>query len=56
MRIYNNRLFRNLFEIPHRRAASVRFKNANSKKHPMEGFGNRLDVVLLLLNIAPSVR
>jgi len=56
MRIYNNLLFRNLFELPHRRAARARLMNTNSKKHLMEGFGNRLDVALLLLNLAPSVR
>lgn len=56
MRIYNNLLFRNLFDLPSRRAAVARIKNANSRRHRMEGFANRLDVALLLLNLAPSVR
>lgn len=56
MRMYNNRLFRNLFEIPNRRAARARLMNANSLRNKMAGFANRLDVVLLLLNLAPSVR
>jgi hypothetical protein len=42
LRIYNSRNFRNLLDI--------------RKREPLKGLANRLDVVALLLNLAPSVR
>lgn len=61
-RIYNNRLFRSLFHLRNDRVAARHFKKLSRRRpktngfaHSLRGLGDRLDVNLMLLNLAPTV-
>lgn len=62
LRMYNQRLHRSLFHIRNSKAAYKRFRKLVRQKPKTTGFeklltgsGDRLDVNLMLLNIAPTV-
>lgn len=60
--MYNRRLSNSVFSIRNTKVALKRFRKLTRRKptasgfeNLMVGFGNRLDVTLILLNIAPTV-
>lgn len=62
VRIYNNRLFRSLFSLRNDRTAMRHFQKlarrrpkTNGFAHSLRGLADRLDVNLILLNLAPTV-
>lgn len=62
LRMYNQRLSRSLFNIRNTKVALKRFRRLSRRKpkstgleKAMLGFGDRLDVNLMLLNISPTV-
>ena len=63
LRIYNQRLHYSLFNLPDRSAARRHFRKLNRQTRPAissfvsatRGLGDRLDVTLLHLKVAPSI-
>jgi ribosomal protein S4 len=61
IRMYNQRLHYTLFNLPNRSAARRHFKKLNRRSrkvgfvHAQEGLSNRLDNVLIHLNIVPTI-
>jgi ribosomal protein S4 len=62
LRIYNQKLFYTLFNLPDRNAARRHFRKLNRRRgkptsfaHSQRGLGDRLDVTLMHLNVAPSI-
>lgn len=59
--MYNQKLHYSLFSIPDRNAARRHFKKLSSRSrtigfvHAQEGLSNRLDNVLIHLNMAPTI-
>lgn len=63
LRTYNQRLYYSLFNLPDRNAARRHFRKLNRRTRPAisgfvaatHGLGDRLDVALLHLKVAPSI-
>jgi hypothetical protein len=62
LRMYSQRLHRSLFQLRNTKVALKRFRKLSRRKtknsgfeKSMTGFGDRMDVNLLLLNLAPTV-
>lgn len=63
--MYNQRMFRGLFDLRNRSAARRHFRKLHRQRPPrhnrsgfaktLKGLGDRLDNVLMLLNIAPTI-
>jgi hypothetical protein len=60
--MYSQRLHRSLFQLRNTKVALKRFRKLSRRKtknsgfeKSMTGFGDRMDVNLLLLNLAPTV-